>query len=164
MKMRLRSPEFRGCNEKEAIAAGVVGAAVALSIVGLGGGTGISQAAAQEAANPVAYIESVRGHVVAFARGTPLLVDTLDSIGDRTQLDLRANSELRLCHFSSGRLHLLRGPLRVAISADAVTAENGKTVDRSAGSCAAPAVSKFQGGLVSRGLEAAAAPPPRRRR
>jgi hypothetical protein len=166
MKMRLRSPEYRGSNEKVAMAAGMVRAAVVLSIVGLGGGAGISQAAAQEAAGAVAHVEAVSGRVVAFARGAPVLLDTLDSVGDRARLDLQANSELRLCHYSTGRLHMLRGPLRVAVSADGVTAENGKAVDRSAGSCAVPAVSKFQGGLVSRGLvsEPHAAPPARRGR
>ncbi len=161
--MRLRSPEYRGSNEKAAMAAGMVRAAVVFSIVGLGGGAGISQAAAQEA-SAVAHVEAVSGRVVAFVRGVSVLLDTLDSVGDRTWLDLPANSELRLCHYSTGRLHMLRGPLRVAVSADGVTAENGKAVDRSAGSCAVPAVSKFQGGLVSRGLEADVNAAPRTRR
>ena len=149
--MRLRSPEYRGCNEKVAMAAGMVRAAVVLSIVGLGGGAG-SQAAAQEAAGAVAHVEAVSGRVVALVRGAPVLLDVLDSVGDRTRLDLQANSELRLCHYSTGRLHMLRGPLRVAVSADGVTAENGKAVDRSAGSCAVPAVSKFQGAWSPAGL------------
>jgi hypothetical protein len=51
--MRRRSPKYRGSNEKVAMAAGMVRAAVVLSIVGLGGGAGISQAAAQEAAGAV---------------------------------------------------------------------------------------------------------------
>jgi hypothetical protein len=162
--MRLRSPESRGCNKREALAAGLVSAAVVISMAGLGGGAGISQAAAQEGA--VAYVEAVSGRVVALARGTPVLLDPLDLIGDRTRLDLQPNSELRLCHYASGRSHALRGPLRIAVSADGVTAENGKAIDRAAGSCAAPVVSKFQGGLVSRGLvsDVAEPPPPRTQR
>ncbi len=158
--MRLRSPEYRGCHERAAVAANMVRAVVVLSIVGLGGG--VSQSAAQEAA--VAYVKAVNGRVIALARGTPVLLGALDSVADRTRLDLQANSELYLCHHSSGRLHTLRGPLRVAVTAAGVTAENGKTIDRPAGSCAAPAVSKFQGGLLSRGLESDASAAPRIRR
>jgi hypothetical protein len=161
MKMRLRSPEYRGCSKNLKTSAGLANAAVVVALVGLGGGAGISQSAA----GPVAYVEAVRGRVIAMSRGTPHLLDALDSIGDRTRLDLQTNSELRICHYPSGQLLTLRGPLRVSVSADRITAENGKPIDRPAGSCAVPVVSKFQGGLVSRGLASDAdAAPPRRRR
>jgi hypothetical protein len=45
----------------------------------------------------------------------------------------------------------LKGPLRASISRDGVTVENSKTVVAATGSCVAPVVSTFQGGIVSRG-------------
>ena len=103
--MRLKSPEYRRHNEvKSTVAAGVIRAAVALSAICLGGGAGISPSAAEEAATDVGYVVSVSGRVVAFARGTPVLLDTFDSISDRTRLDLLANSELRICHYRMQRI------------------------------------------------------------
>jgi len=116
---------------------------------GLAGGP--AHAAAQEAAIDVAYVEDISGRVVAFSQGRPTLIDTLDVINDRTQLDLLANSELRICHYQTRQLFTLKGPLRASISRDGVTVENSKTVLASAGSCAAPVTSTFHGGLLSRG-------------
>jgi hypothetical protein len=70
------------------------------------------------------------------------------------RLDLQANSELRMCHYQTHQLFTLKGPLKAAISRDGVTAENGKAVVASAGSCAAPTASVFQAGFVSRGVPA----------
>jgi hypothetical protein len=150
MNMRPQSPEHRGCNEgKPTIAAGMIKAALVLCTIGLGAGTGISPSAAQ--ATDVAYVEAVSGRVVAFARGIPALVDTLDVIGDQTRLDLLANSELSVCHYRTQRFVTLKGPARVTISADGVTAGAGKAVYASAETCAAPALPKLQGGLLTRG-------------
>jgi hypothetical protein len=151
--MRLQSPAYRGCSERTMAAAGMIRAAVVLSTIGLGAAAGISQAAAQEAAGDVAYVEAVSGRVVAFSRGAPVLLDTLDIISDRTRLDLQANSELRICHYRTQRLVALAGPSKASISADGVTAANGKAVAASAETCAVPVVSNFQGGLVARGID-----------
>jgi hypothetical protein len=108
--------------------------------------------AAQETAADVAYVAEVSGRVVAFAQGKPTLLDALDIISDRTRLDLQANSELRICHYQTHQLFTLMGPLRASISRDSVTAENGKAIAASAGSCAAPVVSIYQAGFVTRGV------------
>jgi hypothetical protein len=68
-------------------------------------------------------------------------------------MSLAANSELRICHYQSHQLLSLKGPLRASISRDGVTVESSKAVAASAGRCAAPVVSTFQGGIVSRGLK-----------
>jgi len=116
--------------------------------VGVGLGSVPARAAATETPTDVAYVEEVRGRVVASSQGVPTLLDALDIISDRTRLDLQANSELRICHYRTQRLLALKGPLRAAISQDGVTAENGKV--SSEGSCATPLVSTFQGGIGSR--------------
>jgi hypothetical protein len=136
------------------MAVGIMRAARVVSTLGLGvslglGGGGASSAA-QGAAAEVAYVEAVNGRVVAAAQGRPTLIGVLDVISDRTQLDLQANSELRICHYLTHKLLTLRGPLRALISASGVTAENGAAVDVSKETCAAPVLSTFQGGLVSR--------------
>jgi hypothetical protein len=46
----------------------------------------------------------------------------------------------------------MRGPARVTISADGITVEAGKPVDVSQDTCTAVQESKFQGGLVTRGV------------
>jgi hypothetical protein len=132
------------------MAMGIIRAVVVLSAMGLGAGNGISHSAAQGTTADVAHVEAVSGRVVASAQGTPTLLDVLDIIGDRTRLDLPANSELRLCHYRMRRLLTLKGPLRASISASGVIAENGNAIAASAESCAAPVVSTFQGGIVSR--------------
>ena len=150
--MRLQSLEYRGCNaRKSTMAAGMIRVAVVLSAMGLSGAAAISQSAAQEAAADVAYVEVMSGRVVAFARGTPVLLQTLDVISDRTRLDLQPNSELRICHYRTQRFLTLKGPSRATISADGVTAEAGKAIVASAEPCGAPAAPKLQGGLLSRG-------------
>jgi hypothetical protein len=71
-------------------------------------------------------------------------------VSEGTQLDLQANSELRICH-KMRQFLTLRGPLRASISLDGVAVENRKTV-LAAGSCAAPAPSTYSGGIVIRGV------------
>jgi hypothetical protein len=117
---------------------------------------GAPPAAAQDDGD-VAYVEGISGRVVALAEGKPTLLDALDVISDRTRLDLQANSELRICHYPTRQLLTLKGPLRASISRDGVTAENSKIAVASAGTCAAPVVSTFQGGVVSRGTGAVGA-------
>jgi hypothetical protein len=112
---------------------------------------------AQQAAADVAYVEDVSGRVVAFAQGKPILLNALDIISDRTRLDLQANSELRICHYPTRQFLILKGPLKVSISRDGVTADNDKTAGAAAGLCVVPVVSTFQGGLVSRGAASAKA-------
>jgi hypothetical protein len=127
-------------------------AAVFLSAMGMGLGN-IPVFAAQKATD-VALVEDVSGRVVAFSQGKPTLLGPLDTINDGTQLDLPANSELRVCHYQTRKVLTLKGPLRASISRDSVIVENGKLILASAGACSAPVVSNFQGGLVVRGLGA----------
>jgi len=117
----------------------------------LSAGFGVSPAAAQVSATDVGYVEAVSGRVVAFAREAPALVDVLDVVGDRTRFDLLPNSELRLCHYGTRRFLTMRGPARVTVSADEITVEPAKAVVASEGACGVVQVSKFQGGLLSRG-------------
>src|SRR5262245_14111311 len=90
----------------------------------------------------VAAVEAVSGHVVAFARGKPALLQNADIISDRTQLDLKPNSELRICHYRANQLLTLRGPARVSVSADGVMYEGGGAVDAAAGTCVPPGASR----------------------
>src|SRR5258708_14239670 len=80
----------------------VIRAAVIFATV-LGAGSGLSPSTAQESATDVGFVEAMSGRVVAFVRGSPVLVDVLDVISERTRLDLLANSELHLCHYRIGR-------------------------------------------------------------
>jgi len=150
--MRQKSSQTQRPQAKQSVAAGTVMAAIVVWTLVLAGGTGISQSAAQEAATGAAYVESVDGRIVAFSRGKPALLDALDVLSDRTRLDLQVNSEVRICHLRTHRLLTLRGPLRALITADGVAAENSQAIEASAGACAEPIVSKYQGGLVSRGV------------
>jgi hypothetical protein len=147
--MRLRSREHRELSERVSTVMELVAAALVLSAIGAG--TVPAHSATQEIAADVGYVEDVSGRVVAFSQGKPTLLDALDVISDRTRLDLQANSELRLCHYPTSKLLTLKGPLRASISRDGVTVENSKAVVAATGSCVAPVVSTFQGGIVSRG-------------
>jgi hypothetical protein len=90
----------------------------------------------------VAAVEAVSGHVVAFARGKPALLQNADIISERTQLDLKPNSELRICHYRANRLLTLTGPARASVSADGVMYEGGRAVDAAAGTCVPPGTSR----------------------
>ena len=129
----------------------VIRAAVIFATV-LGAGSGLSPSAAQDSATDVGFVEAMSGRVVAFVRGSPVLVDVLDVISERTRLDLLANSELRLCHYRIGRFVTMRGPARITVSADGITVQAGNPVDVSHETCAVIQASKFQGGLVARGV------------
>ena len=115
---------------------------------------------AQQAVADVAYVEDVTGHVVALSQGKPILLNALDTISDRTRLDLQANSELRICHFPTRQFLTLKGPLKASVSQDGVTADNKKATATATGPCVAPVVSTVQGGLVSRsaGVKAVSVP------
>jgi hypothetical protein len=147
--MRVQSPEYCGSNARKSTM-GIVRAALALAAIGLVGGVGIPRSAAQETAPDVAYVEAVSGRVIALSRGTPVLLDNLDIISDRTRLDLQANSDVSICHYRTQRMLALKGPTRAVISADGATADSGKAIGASTGTCVAPVISNFQGGLVAR--------------
>jgi hypothetical protein len=153
MSMRQQLPQTRRPQRKRAVhGAGTILAAIVVSTFALSGATGISRSAAQEAATEAAYIEAVNGRVVGFSGGKPVLLEALDTLSERTRLDLQINSEVRICHLRTNRLLTLRGPARALISADGVVAENGQAIAASTTTCAEPIVSKHQGGLVSRGV------------
>jgi len=135
-----------------AMTTGIVRALAALAVVGLGVTSQSSRLAAQDGASEVAYVETVSGRVVSFAKGKPTLLDVLDIVRDGTALTLQADSELRLCHYRLGKFLNLKGPLRASITAAGLTTEDGKPVAASAESCAAPVLSLVQGGLVSRNV------------
>src|SRR6476659_6734234 len=133
--MRLRSPEHREPGENTSTVMELVAAALLFSAMGAAAGP--AHSATQEIAADVGHVEDVSGRVVAFSQGKPALLDALDVISDRTRRDLQANSELRICHYPTHTLLTLKGPQRVSISRDGVTAENGKAVVAAAGSCVA---------------------------
>ena len=74
------------------------------------------------------FVEAVSGRVVVFARGKPTLLENADVISAGAQLDLQANSELRICHYTANRLLMLRGPARAVVSAAGVVDEAGRAV------------------------------------
>src|SRR5215831_1697817 len=102
--MRVQASDYGGCGKMASAA--VQFTAAALLLIGLGVGSAYSA----ERQTDVAYVEDVSGRVVAFVQGKPTLLDALDTIDDRTRLDLLANSELRICHYSSHRFLTLKGP------------------------------------------------------
>ncbi len=62
-----------------------------------------------------------------------------------------ANNDVRVCNHQAGKIVSLKGPLRVTVSRDGVTAgSGGKTALAAAGPCAAPVAS--QGGIMTRGV------------
>ncbi len=130
-------------------------ALLAVPAIVLGLAAGVVHSAAQSA--DAAHVEAVTGRVVASSQNKPTLLDVLDVLGDRTQLDLQANSELLICHYQTRKLLKLRGPLRASVSKSDVTADNGK-VAATGETCSAPLVSTFQGGIVSRSLAATMMP------
>jgi hypothetical protein len=85
----------------------------------------------------VAFVETVSGRVIVFAREAGLLENS-DMISDHAQLDLQANSELRFCHFKANRLLILKGPARATVSGDGVTDERGNPISAAVGTCTPP--------------------------
>jgi hypothetical protein len=114
---------------------------------------GSSGSSAQRAAADVAYVETAKGRVVA--QGSPALLEAIDVLNDQTQLQLDANSQLRLCHHRTRRVVSLAGPLRAVVSAAGVSAE-GKRIEATTETCATPLISTFQGGVVTRNAFATA--------
>jgi hypothetical protein len=125
-------------------------AALVLLVLGSGAMGASSFAVAEMAATDVAYVESLNGRAIALVQGKPTLLEPLDIIDERTRLDILANSEVRLCHYRNEKLLILRGPLRVSVSASAVTAEGGQEISSFGERCVKPAVSTFQGGFLAR--------------
>ena len=90
---------------------------------------GLAPLGAQEALREVAFVEAVTGRVVALASGAPTLLGPLDVITDRTRVDLLASSEVRICHYLTGRFLTIKGPARIMVSAVGVSVEAGKGVE-----------------------------------
>jgi hypothetical protein len=147
---RLQSSEYPGRSRQPSTATAFMITALLLSTIGVFIGDG--PAHSEETTTEVAFVMEVTGRVVAFPQGKPTLLDALDIISDRTRLDLQANSELRICHHQTHQLFTLKGPLRASISRNGLTVENGIAVIASAGSCAAPVVSTYQAGFITRGV------------
>ena len=116
---------------------------------------GADSCMAQEAT--VAHVLAVRGSVVAIASGERTWIENLDSIRERTRIELTANSELRICHYPTRTQFTLKGPLRAEVWADAVTAENARAVERSSAPCTAPGLASVLGGHLLRGVSTAGA-------
>ena len=113
--------------------AGMVRGVLILLAIAAGAAGAVSHSAAQGADSDVAYVAAVTGQVLASAQGNPTFVDLLDVIADRTRLDLTASSQLSICHYRTGKLFTLRGPLRASVLMSGITGENGIAVDPSAG-------------------------------
>jgi hypothetical protein len=111
---------------------------------------GAGNCAAQE--GTVAHVLAVNGAVTASASGERTWLAILDSIRERTRIELLGNSELRICHYSTRTQLILRGPLRAEVWADGLTAENAKAIERSNAPCMAPGLASVQGGHLSRGF------------
>jgi hypothetical protein len=133
-------------------AIGTVKAALFASALcaGFGVGVEIPQMTAQTPATDFAYVVAVRGRVFASAQGKPTLLDALDLVGDRTQLDLQTNSELQICHYLAHKLLTLRGPLRASVSASDVTVKSGAAIKGPSETCVAPLMPYIPGGSLSR--------------
>jgi hypothetical protein len=71
------------------------------------------------------------------------------------RLDLESNAVLRLCHYRTHHLLILKGPLRASVSAAGVMTESGAALAGAGETYATPVISTFQGGLALRGLAAA---------
>jgi hypothetical protein len=126
-------------------------AASVVVLATLGAPPAMAESVAQEAVADVAYVEDVRGEVVAFSSGGAMLLEKFVIISDRTRLELRADSELRICHYGVNRLVTLSGPLQAVVSKDGVSAENGRIGKQAPAKCTPPSKSKNTGGLMMRG-------------
>src|SRR5688572_876200 len=102
--MSLRAPEYCGRMDKAERPDTKSGALLIVPAVVLVLVAGIAHSAAQGTADDVAHVEAVTGRVVASSQNKPTLLDALDVLGDRTRLDLQANSELHICHHQTRKL------------------------------------------------------------
>lgn len=144
MELQPKSRRWRGAR----VASQRASAALLLSLACAGLVGNATPAASEEAMAEVAYAEAVSGRVLLSAGARPELVDTLDLIADQARLDLQAGSELRLCHYRTQRLIVLKGPAQATVSREGVTI--GGAAAPAGGTCAAPAMSLFQGGVTFR--------------
>jgi hypothetical protein len=67
-------------------------------------------------------------------------------------VDLLPNSEVRICHYLSGRFLTIRGPARIMVLANGISVETGKAADISRETCSRPQATSSQGGVVARGV------------
>ncbi|MFL6795823.1 MAG: hypothetical protein ACJ8F3_00250 [Xanthobacteraceae bacterium] len=128
-------------------------ALMALSVVGAGTLAGAAEVSAGEAAD-IAYVDIAKGPIIALAQGRPVLLNELDIIPEGARLDLPAKSELTICHYPTQRYLTLRGPARAFAFVKGLTVESGRAAEVSVATCEPPVVSKSQGGLVVRGMQA----------
>jgi hypothetical protein len=124
--------------------------ALVLSVICVHAFVNATPCTAQKSAAETAYVESVTGRAIAMVHGEPVVLDLLDTITDRTRVDLSADSKLRICHYKRQRIVALAGPQRVSVTSAGVTAESGKEIATSGERCLKPVVSSFQGGFVAR--------------
>ena len=76
----------------------------------------------------------------------------LSAIGGPAFAAQATNNEVRVCQHQAGKIVSSKGPLRLTVSRDGVTAESGgKTALAAAGPCA-PVASTAQGGVVTQGV------------
>jgi hypothetical protein len=126
----------------------------ATAVIVLSTWCGLAPLAAEEVTRDVAFVEAATGRVVALASGSPRLLGPLDTITDRTRIDLLASSELRICHYQTAQFLTFHGPARIMVSASGVSVEVGKPADNSRETCSAPqAATSTQGGFVARGVK-----------
>ncbi len=111
----------------------------------------MAESVRQEAVLDVAFVEEVRGEVVAFSHGEEMLLEKFVILSDRTRLELRADSELRICHYGVNRVVTLSGPLQAFVSKDGVSSEHGQIGKQASARCTPPSKSKNTGGLMMRG-------------
>jgi hypothetical protein len=129
----------------------LTGASIIILAALASGAPAMAESVAQEAAADVAFVEEVRGEVIAFSHGSEILLEKFVIISDRTRLELRADSELRICHYGVNRVVTLSGPLRAVVSKNGVSAENGRIGKEAPAKCTPPSKSKNTGGLMMRG-------------
>ena len=90
---------------------------------------------------------------VKFVWAAVLLSASVGAGGSPAFAAQAANSEVRVCHYQAGKIVSSKGPLRLTVSRDGVTAgSDGKTAFDAAGPCAAPVASTAPGGIVTRGV------------
>ncbi|MFL6799374.1 MAG: hypothetical protein ACJ8F3_18410 [Xanthobacteraceae bacterium] len=107
-----------------------------------------SRSEAQQPSSDVAYVEDVQGRVFTISKGRFTQLEALDIVDERAELVLEDRSQLRLCHYRQGKLIRLNGPGRAEILRTGVVTPGTWTTDPEA--CAAPIVSSYQGGIVTR--------------
>jgi hypothetical protein len=136
---------------------GTIRSVVILSAIAVCAVPPLSESAAQGAAAEVAFVEEVKGQVVAVSHGRAIPLEKFVIIRDRTRLELPPESELRICHYGLNRLLTLSGPLQAVVAREGVSGENLQ-ITQAAVKCTPPVKSKNTGGLMMRGKPKS--PPP----